>query len=64
MLGALCDNDPARFRHMEGRFSSPVFPGEALAVRIWRTGDGEAVFRTEGGDGRTVIDSGLARFDV
>ena len=46
------------------RFSSPVFPGEALTVRIWRTGDGEAVFRTEGGDGRTVIDSGLARFDV
>ena len=64
VLGALCDNDPARFRHMEGRFSSPVFPGEALTVRIWRTGDGEAVFRTEGGDGRTVIDSGLARFDV
>ena len=62
LLGALCDNDPARFTHMEGRFSSPVFPGEALTVRIWRTADGEAVFRTEGGDGRTVIDSGLARF--
>lgn len=61
LLGALCDGDPARFSHMEGRFSSPVFPGEALTVRIWRTGDGEAVFRTEGGDGRTVIDSGLVR---
>lgn len=61
LLRALCDDDPARFSHMAGRFSSPVFPGEALTVRIWRTGDGEAVFRTEGGDGRTVLDSGLMR---
>lgn len=61
LLGVLCDDDPARFSHMEGRFSSPVFPGEALTTRIWRTGEGEAVFRTEGGDGRTVIDAGLAR---
>ena len=62
LLGTLCDGDPAVFKHMEGRFSSPVFPGEALTVRIWRTGDGEAVYRTEGGDGRTVLDSGLVRF--
>lgn len=62
LLGSLCEGDPARFAHMEGRFSSPVFPGEALTVKVWRTADGEAVFRTEGGDGRTVIDSGLARF--
>ncbi|MFN8052989.1 MAG: MaoC/PaaZ C-terminal domain-containing protein [Acidimicrobiales bacterium] len=62
LLRALCDGDPATFRSMEGRFSSPVFPGETLSVSIWRTGDGEAVFRTDGGDGRTVIDSGRATF--
>lgn len=61
LLGALCDGDPAKFGHFEGRFSSPVFPGEALTVRIWETGDGEAVYRTEGGDGRTVLDAGLFR---
>lgn len=61
LLGALCDHDPARFSHMEGRFSSPVFPGEALTVRIWTTGEGTAVFRTEGADGRVVLDSGLVR---
>jgi len=38
LMNALCDGDPARFRHMEGRFSSPVFPGEALAVNIWSAG--------------------------
>ena len=62
LLHALCDGDPARFRSMSGRFSSPVFPGEALTVRIWRTGDGEAVFQTAGPDGRVVLDAGRATF--
>ncbi len=35
LLSALCDNDPARFTGMQGRFSSPVLPGEALTVSIW-----------------------------
>ncbi len=61
LLGALADNDVARFHHIEGRFSSPVLPGDALTVRIWRTGAGEAVFTTSVGD-RVVIDQGLARF--
>jgi acyl dehydratase len=62
LLHTLCDSDPARFTHMEGRFSSPVFPGEDLTVRMWRTGDGEAVFQTCGSDGRVVLDAGLCRF--
>jgi acyl dehydratase len=61
LLGALADHDVTRFHHVEGRFSSPVMPGDALTVRIWRTGDGEAVFTTSVGD-RVVIDQGLARF--
>ena len=58
LLHALCASDPARFGSIEGRFSSPVFPGEDLVVDIWETEQGQAVFRTSGGDGRTVIDSG------
>lgn len=61
LLGALAGNDVTRFHHIEGRFSSPVMPGDALTVRIWRTSDGEAVFTTSVGD-RVVIDQGLARF--
>jgi acyl dehydratase len=60
LLAALADNDVTRFHHIEGRFSSPVLPGDALTVRIWRTGAGEAVFTTSVGD-RTVIDQGLVR---
>jgi acyl dehydratase len=58
LLHALCDGDPAAFRSMTGRFSSPVMPGEALTVRIWAEGDGAALFQTVGGDGRVVLDAG------
>ena len=61
LLGAVAGNDVARFHHIEGRFSSPVMPGEALTVRVWHSGAGEAVFTTSVGD-RVVIDQGLARF--
>lgn len=61
LLAALAGNDVTRFHHIEARFSSPVIPGDALTIRMWRTGDGSAVFTTSVG-GRAVIDQGLARF--
>jgi acyl dehydratase len=62
LLHTVCGGDPALFRSMSGRFSSPVFPGEALSVRVWVEGDGEALFQTVGGDGRVVFDAGQATF--
>ncbi len=65
LLHSLCDGDPARFGHVEGRFTSPVFPGEALTVRMWVVGDGEALFTTSAGADdtvRAVIDQGLLRY--
>jgi acyl dehydratase len=56
LLHAVCGSDPDRFASMDGRFSSPVLPGEQLDVHIWTTADG-AMFRTMVGD-RTVIDGG------
>jgi acyl dehydratase len=61
LLHGLCGGDPARFKHMEGRFSTPVFPGERLDVCMWVDGS-EAVFQTRVGD-NVVIDSGKAIFD-
>jgi acyl dehydratase len=62
LLHTVCGSDPARFRHIEGRFASPVLPGDTLTVRAWVTGEGEAVFVTSVDD-RPVIDQGLLRFD-
>jgi acyl dehydratase len=61
LLHTLCESDPSRFRSIEGRFSSPVLPGEALSVKMWVDG-GSAVFQTCGEDGRVVIDSGAVTF--
>lgn len=61
LLHTLCGSDPARFGHVEGRFTSPVLPGEALTVSMWELGGGEAVFTTAVGD-RVVIDQGLLRY--
>ncbi len=58
LLGALCNNDVTKFNHIEGRFSSPVMPGDALTVRMWTIASGETVFTTSVGD-RVVIDQGL-----
>jgi acyl dehydratase len=60
LLHTLCDGDPSRFAHVEGRFTSPVLPGEALTVSMWEVDDGHAYFTTAVGD-RLVIDQGLLR---
>ncbi|MEO7556757.1 MAG: MaoC/PaaZ C-terminal domain-containing protein [Acidimicrobiales bacterium] len=58
LLGALCADDPARFTSMDARFTSPVWPGDALTVSIWVTGDGEAFFQTRRDADTVVIDGG------
>jgi acyl dehydratase len=61
LLHTLCDSDPARFKAMDGRFSSPVYPGESLTVNMWVDGN-EAIFQTTGDDGRVVLDAGKCEF--
>jgi acyl dehydratase len=61
LLHSLCGSDPARFTSMAARFSKPVYPGDALTVKMWVDG-GEAIFRTETQNGDVVIDQGLATF--
>jgi acyl dehydratase len=45
LMAALCDYAPERVRHIECRFSAPVFPGETISLDIWREAPGEAAFR-------------------
>lgn len=61
LLHALCDGDPARFVSMEGRFSSPVYPGDTLTVSMWVDGT-EAVFQTERAPGEVVLANGKCVF--
>lgn len=45
LIRALCDDDPTRLRHLDVRFSSPVFPGEPLHVDAWTLAPGDVAFR-------------------
>ena len=58
LLSALCDGDPGRFKKMEARFSASVYPGDDLTIRIWETGDGQAIFQTVRTGDQVVIDGG------
>ena len=49
---------------MEGRFASPVFPGEELTIEMWNEGAGECIFQTRGEDGRVVLVGGHNTFDA
>lgn len=39
VLNEVCDGDPERFAALQGQFSAPVFPGDTLIIRGWRTGN-------------------------
>jgi acyl dehydratase len=61
LLWAWCEGESSRFKHITGRFSSPVMPGDELTIRTWELGAGEAAFTTSVGD-RVVIDQGVLHF--
>jgi len=60
ILKTCCGYDPARFRSMEGRFSSPVYPGETIRTEIWRNGNIVSFRSTVPARGVTVLNNGRA----
>jgi acyl dehydratase len=57
LLNDLLDGDPARLATIAARFTKPVFPGDTLAVQVWRTSRG-AIFRVLNDAGASVLDRG------
>jgi acyl dehydratase len=39
ILKTMCGYDPARFKSIAGRFSSPVYPGETIRTEMWKDGN-------------------------
>ena len=60
ILKTLCGYDPARFVSMEGRFSSPVYPGETIRTEMWRDGNIVSFRSTVPARGVTVLNNGRA----
>jgi acyl dehydratase len=59
ILHAAAGSDPARFRSMTARFSSPVMPGDVLSTALWIDGE-EVRFVTRTQDGTPVLSQGRA----
>ena len=60
ILKTCCGYDPARFRTMAGRFSSPVYPGETIRTEMWRDGNIVSFRSTVPARGVTVLNNGRA----
>jgi acyl dehydratase len=60
ILKTLCEYDPARLVAMEGRFSSPVYPGETIRTEMWRDGNVVSFRATVPARGVTVLNNGRA----
>jgi acyl dehydratase len=60
ILKTCCGYDPGRFRSMEGRFSSPVYPGETIRTEMWLDGNIVTFRATVPARAVTVINNGRA----
>ncbi len=60
LVKALGGYDPARMKAMDGRFSSPVFPGETIVTEVWKA---EGAFRAKVAERDiVVVNNGKAVF--
>jgi len=55
VLQAFCDNDPARMKSFEVRFSGVVFPGETITTDMWQVERGKIVFTAKTERGEAVL---------
>lgn len=60
LVKSVCGYDPLRLKSMEGRFSSPVYPGETIRTEIWQDGKIVTFRATVPARGVTVINNGRA----
>lgn len=60
ILKTCCAYDSSRFKSMEGRFSSPVYPGETIRTEIWMDRKVVTFRSTVPARGVTVLNNGRA----
>jgi len=60
VLAAYCDNDPARLKAFEVRFSGVVFPGETITADMWQVSPGKIVLTAKTERGQAVLTGSAA----
>ena len=63
LIQSLIPGEPEKARRMNCRFSRPLYPGMSLQVQIWKTGEGQAVWRIQNMETQEIaIDNGLFEY--
>jgi len=63
LIQALIPGQPEKARRMVCRFTKPLYPGMPLKTQIWKTKDGQAVWRVRNMEtGDIVIDRGVFEY--
>jgi len=64
LLKTVCGYDATRLKSMDGRFSSPVYPGETIRTEMWIDGNVVTFSGTVPARGVTVLNNGRAEIDA
>jgi len=63
LIDKLIPGQPEKARRMVCRFTKALYPGIPIQTQIWKTGEGQALWRTVNGEtGETVIDNGIFEY--
>jgi len=62
LMDQFCAADGARVSGLDGRFSAPVYPGEAITIDMWPQKTGQVAFRARVED-REVLSNGCFYFN-
>jgi acyl dehydratase len=64
LMAVFIPGAPERVRRLKCRFTRPLYPGDPIETLIWKTDEGQALWRTRNvKTGETVIDGGELEFD-
>jgi len=61
VLKAYCNDDPARMKSFEVRFSGVVYPGETITTDMWQIAPGKIVLTARTERGEAVLSGGAAK---
>jgi len=63
LLRLLCGNQPSLMKRVDCRFTAPVYPGDTLAIAVWRESSGRAAFQARAQERDVlVLNNGYAEF--
>ena len=60
VLKSFCNNDPARLKAFEVRFSGVVFPGDTIITEMWKESDTQIIVQSKTQRGDVALGSAAA----